>query len=156
MRPGSSAQRSCPPCEAAVTRCSGSCGARSPSTDEIRWDPAAGELDASLLQGVDALVNLSGENLAKRWTDARKREILDSRVSSTDLLARTAAALDPKPSVLVFASAVGIYGDRGDEILTEESAAGAGFLADVVRAWEAAADPAREAGSASCTCARES
>ena len=115
-------------------------------TDEIRWDPAAGELDTSLLQGVDALVNLSGENLGKRWTDARKRAILDSRVSSTELLARTAAALDPKPSVLVVASAVGIYGDRGDEILTEESAAGAGFLADVVRAWEAAADPAREAG----------
>ncbi len=91
-------------------------------------------------------MNLSGENLGKRWTDARKRAILDSRVSSTDLLARTAAALDPKPSVLVVASAVGIYGDRGDEILTEESAAGAGFLADVVRAWEAAADPAREAG----------
>lgn len=115
-------------------------------TDEIRWDPAAGELDASLLQGVDALVNLSGENLGKRWTDARKRAILDSRVQSTELLARTAAALDPKPSVLVVASAVGIYGDRGDEILTEESAAGAGFLADVVHAWEAAADPAREAG----------
>ena len=115
-------------------------------TDEIRWDPAAGELDASLLQGVDALVNLSGENLGKRWTDARKRAILDSRVQSTELLARTAAALDPKPSVLVVASAVGIYGDRGDEILTEESAAGAGFLADVVRAWEDAADPAREAG----------
>lgn len=115
-------------------------------TDEIRWDPATGELDTSLLQGVDALVNLSGENLSKRWTDARKRAILDSRVQSTELLARTAAALDPKPSVLVVASAVGIYGDRGDEILTEESSAGAGFLADVVRAWEAAADPAREAG----------
>ena len=115
-------------------------------SDEIRWDPAADELDASLLQGVDAFVNLSGENLAKRWTDARKRAILDSRVSSTDLLARTAAAFDPKPSVLVVASAIGVYGDRGDEILTEESAAGTGFLADVVRAWEAAADPAREAG----------
>lgn len=114
--------------------------------DEIRWDPAAGELDASRLEGVDALVNLSGENLGKRWTEARKRAILDSRVQSTALLARTAAALDPKPSVLVVASAVGIYGDRGDEILTEESAAGTGFLADVVRAWEAAADPAREAG----------
>ena len=114
--------------------------------DAIRWDPATGELDTSRLQGVDALVNLSGENLGKRWTGARKRAILDSRVQSTTLLARTAAALDPKPSVLVVASAVGIYGDRGDEILTEESSAGAGFLADVVRAWEAAADPAREAG----------
>ena len=115
-------------------------------TDEIRWDPATDELDTSRLHGVDALVNLSGENLAKRWTNTRKRAILDSRVQSTELLARTAAALDPKPSVLVVASAVGVYGDRGDEILTEESAAGAGFLADVVRAWEAAADPAREAG----------
>lgn len=114
--------------------------------DEIRWDPATGKLDASRLQGVDALVNLSGENLGKRWTDSRKRVILDSRVQSTELLARTAAALDPKPSVLVVASAVGFYGNRGDEILTEESAAGAGFLADVVRAWEAAADPARDAG----------
>ena len=114
--------------------------------DEIRWDPAAGDLDVSLLQGVDAFVNLSGENLGKRWTDARKRAILDSRVRSTELLARTAAALDPKPSVLVVASAVGVYGDRGDEIITEESRAGSGFLADVVRAWEAAADPAREAG----------
>ena len=114
--------------------------------DEIRWDPASGELDASRLEGVEGFVNLSGENLAKRWTDGRKRAILDSRVSSTELLARTAAALDPKPSVLVVASAVGVYGDRGDEILTEESATGEGFLADVVRAWEASADPAREAG----------
>ena len=116
------------------------------TSDEIRWDPAAGKLDVSLLQGADALVNLSGENLGKRWTDSRKRTILDSRVQSTELLARTGAALDPKPSVLVVASAVGFYGDRGSEILTEESAAGTGFLADVVRAWEAAADPAREAG----------
>lgn len=116
------------------------------SPDEARWDPAAGELDRSALQGVDAIVNLSGENLGRRWTDVRKREILDSRVRSTALLARTAAALPPRPSVLVVASAVGYYGDRGDEILTEESSAGTGFLADVVRAWEAAADPAREAG----------
>lgn len=116
------------------------------SPDEARWDPAAGELDRSALQGVDAIVNLSGENLGRRWTDVRKREILDSRVRSTALLARTAAALEPRPSVLVVASAVGYYGDRGDEILTEESSAGTGFLADVVRAWEAAADPAREAG----------
>lgn len=117
----------------------------SSGADEIRWDPAAGELDAARLQGVDALVNLSGEYLGKRWTEARKRAILDSRVESTDLLARTAAALDPPPA-LVVASAVGLYGDRGDEILTEESPPGSGFLADVVRAWEGAADPARQAG----------
>lgn len=113
---------------------------------EVRWDPARGELAQSQLSGVDAIVNLSGENLAKRWTKTRKREILSSRVDSTSLLARTAAALEPRPSVLVIASAVGFYGDRGDEILTEESSGGTGFLSDVVRAWEAAANPAREAG----------
>jgi hypothetical protein len=116
------------------------------AADEIRWNPAAGELDAASLQGTDAIVNLSGENIGQRWTDSRKREILDSRVQATDLLARTAAGLDPRPSVLVSASAVGAYGDRGDEVLTEESELGIGFLADVVRAWEAAADPARDAG----------
>src|SRR5688572_21004506 len=116
------------------------------SADEVRWDPAAGEIDSARLEGVDALVNLSGENLAKRWTESRKREILNSRVQSTDLLAQTASALEPKPSAFVLASAVGFYGDRGDEILTEESSGGTGFLADVVRAWEAAADPARAAG----------
>jgi uncharacterized protein (TIGR01777 family) len=114
--------------------------------DEIRWDPAAGELDASALRGVDAFVNLSGEYLGKRWTEERKREIHDSRVDSTALLARTAVGLEPRPSVFVVASAVGYYGDRGDEILTEESSAGTGFLTDVVRAWEGAAEPAREAG----------
>lgn len=116
------------------------------SADEIRWDPAGGDLDASALEGVDAIVNLSGENLGKRWTEARKRAILDSRVQTTELLARAAAARETRPTVLVVASAVGFYGDRGDEILTEESAHGSGFLADVVHRWEAAADPAREAG----------
>ena len=115
-------------------------------TDEIRWDPAADELDAAQLKGTDAIVNLSGENIGQRWTDARQREILESRTTTTGLLARTAAALDPRPSVFVCASAIGAYGDRGNEILTEESELGSGFVADVVRAWEAAADPAREAG----------
>lgn len=120
---------------------------REPSgTDEIRWDPAAGEVDSEQLGGVDAVVNLSGANIGQRWTESRKREILDSRISSTALLARTAAALDPRPAVLVCASAVGFYGVRDDEILTEESTHGSGFLADVVRAWEAAAEPARAAG----------
>ena len=118
----------------------------SAAPDEVRWDPAAGKLDTTALEGIDAIVNLSGEYLGKRWTEARKREILDSRVASTDLLARTAARIDPRPSVFAVASAVGFYGDRGDEILTEESSAGTGFLTDVVQAWEAAADPAREAG----------
>ena len=120
---------------------------REPSAaTEIRWDPAAGELDASRLQGVDAIVNLSGENIGQRWTESRKREILDSRLQSTDLLARTAASLDPRPSVFVCAGGLGVYGDRGDEIVTEESTLGSGFEADVVRAWEAAREPAREAG----------
>jgi hypothetical protein len=118
----------------------------SSAADEIRWNPAAGELDLTPLEGTEAIVNLSGENIGQRWTAPRKREILESRVHATGLLARTAAALDPRPSVLVSASAVGAYGDREDEILTEESELGTGFLADVVRAWEAAAQPARDAG----------
>lgn len=116
------------------------------ASDEIHWDPDEGALDATRLQGVDAIVNLSGENIGQRWSDSRKREILDSRVQTTSLLARTAAGLEPRPAVFLCASAVGAYGARGDEILTEESELGSGFLADVVRAWEAAADPARAAG----------
>jgi hypothetical protein len=116
------------------------------STGEVRWDPTAGELDPRGLDGVDAIVNLSGENIGQRWTASRKREIVASRVRATDLLARTAAALAPPAAVLVCAGGAGIYGDRGDEIVTEESALGEGFEADVVRAWEAAAEPARDAG----------
>jgi uncharacterized protein (TIGR01777 family) len=113
--------------------------------DEVAWNPATGSLDAHLLGGVDAIVNLSGENIGQRWTASRKREILESRLAATGLLAQTAAALDPRPSVFVSAGGVGVYGDRGDEIVTEESTLG-GFEADVVRAWEAAAAPARDAG----------
>jgi uncharacterized protein len=120
---------------------------REPATpDEIRWDPAAGELDPARIQGVDAIVTLSGENIGQRWTEGRKRAILDSRTASTGLLARTATTLDPPPSVFVCAGGVGIYGDRGDEIVTEESTLGSGFEAEVGRAWEAAAEPARQAG----------
>ena len=114
--------------------------------DEVAWNPATGSLDAHLLEGVDAIVNLSGENIGQRWTASRKREILESRLAATGLLAQTAAALDPRPSVFVSAGGVGVYGDRGDEIVTEESTLGSGFEADVVRAWEAAAAPARDAG----------
>ena len=114
--------------------------------DEVAWNPATGSLDAHLLGGVDAIVNLSGENIGQRWTASRKREILESRLAATGLLAQTAAALDPRPSVFVSAGGVGVYGDRGDEIVTEESTLGSGFEADVVRAWEAAAAPARDAG----------
>jgi hypothetical protein len=118
--------------------------ARDPS--EVSWDPGAGTIDAAGLSGVDAAVNLSGATLDRWWTAGRKREIRDSRVSSTMLLARTLAQLEPRPAVLVSTGGVGIYGDRGDEILTEESEPGSGFLADVGIAWEAAAEPARDAG----------
>ena len=113
---------------------------------EVSWDPASGSLDPSALEGVEVLVNLSGATIDRRWTERRKREILDSRVDTTSLLARTAASLDPRPSVFLCAGGAGAYGDRGDEILTEESPGGTGFLADVCRAWEAATDPARDAG----------
>lgn len=114
--------------------------------DEIEWDPAAGSIDAASLAAVDAIVNLSGANIGRRWTDERKQEIRESRVDSTALLAATAAALEPRPRALVCAGGMGIYGDRGDEILTEESSLGSGFLAEVGQAWEAAAEPARTAG----------
>ena len=116
------------------------------SSAELEWDPASRTIDASGLAGVDAIVTLSGATIGRRWTTRRKREILDSRVATTSLLATTAAKLDPRPGVLVCAGGIGIYGDRGDEILTEESETGGGFLAEVGTAWEAAADPAREAG----------
>lgn len=114
---------------------------------EIAWDPAAGALDPALLAGIDAVVHLAGAGIADaRWTPARKHEITDSRVRSTGLLARAMAACERPPAVLVSASAVGWYGDRGDEVLDESSAPGTGFLAGVGRAWEAAAAPAAAAG----------
>jgi uncharacterized protein (TIGR01777 family) len=113
---------------------------------EAAWDPEAGTIDAESLAGVDAAVHLAGETVDGRWTEAKKRRIRESRVKGTRLLAETLARLDPRPKALVCASAIGYYGDRGDEPLTEESEGGAGFLADVVRDWEAAAQPARDAG----------
>lgn len=113
---------------------------------DVRWDPAHGQLDPQALVGVDVVVNLAGEPIDQRWTAGARRRILDSRVQTTGLLARTMAALAGGPQVLVNMSAIGVYGDRGDDVLDESSPLGAGFLADVVRAWEAAADPAREAG----------
>jgi uncharacterized protein (TIGR01777 family) len=117
------------------------------SADEIEWNPATGTVDPAAFAGVEAGVNLNGATIGRRWTAARRKEILASRVESTRLLSTTLASLDPRPSVLVCAGGVGIYGyDRGDEILTEESSLGTGFLAEVGSAWAAAADPAREAG----------
>ncbi len=117
------------------------------SDADVRWDPNAGQLDASRLAGVDAVVNLAGENIAQRWTSGTKREIRDSRINGTSLIARALAALDPKPRVLVSASAVGIYGaHRGDEILTESNALGDDWLGSVAKEWEQAAQLARYAG----------
>jgi uncharacterized protein len=115
-------------------------------SNELEWDPDAGVLDRARLDGVEAGISLSGENLGRRWTASRRAEILQSRVTTAGLLARTLAELEPRPAVFVCAGGSGIYGDRGDEILTEESELGTGFLADVGRAWEAAAEPARTAG----------
>jgi uncharacterized protein (TIGR01777 family) len=114
---------------------------------EVSWDPATGTLDASSLSGVDAAVHLAGAGIGdKRWTPARKQEVLDSRVKSTDLLSQRLASLDPKPQVLVGGSAIGFYGDRGDERLTEESPPGKGFLVGLVEQWEGATAPASDAG----------
>jgi uncharacterized protein (TIGR01777 family) len=118
----------------------------STSDDELAWDPATRTIDADAVAGVDAVVNLSGATIGQRWTNARKAEIRESRVGSTTFLAATIAALDPRPRVLLCAGGVGIYGDRGDEILTEESELGTGFLAEIGMAWEEAAEPARTAG----------
>jgi len=117
-----------------------------PGADAVRWDPSAGELDRGALERMDATVHLSGETVAGRWNEQRKAKILDSRVRSTRLLAESLAALHPRPSVLVCASAIGYYGDRGDAPLSEASPPGAGFLAAVTKQWEAAAEPARAAG----------
>ncbi|MDP9408980.1 MAG: TIGR01777 family oxidoreductase [Actinomycetota bacterium] len=119
---------------------------RSPkSADDLGWDPEAGTIDD--LEGTDAVVHLAGESIAEgRWTPGKKRRILESRRKGTRLLSEAIAALSAPPSVMVSASAVGYYGDRGNELLTEESDPGSGFLAEVCRDWEAAAEPAREAG----------
>lgn len=114
--------------------------------NEFSWDPERGAIDERSLAGRDVVVHLAGENVAGRWTDEKKRRIRDSRVKSTRLLAEKLAPLEVKPSALVCASAIGYYGDRGDETLREDSAPGDDFLAGVCREWEAAADAARQAG----------
>ncbi len=115
--------------------------------DEITWDPSAGTVDLDRLAGVDGVIHLAGAGVGDhRWTDDYKRTILDSRVDGTHTIARAMASLDPRPRVLVSASAIGWYGDTGDRIVDETAPAGSGFLADVVRAWEAAASAAAEAG----------
>jgi uncharacterized protein (TIGR01777 family) len=112
---------------------------------EARWDIDGGTIDTSALQDVGAIVHLAGENIGQRWSEETRRKVLDSRVMGTHLVAEAAASLPGRP-VLLCASATGFYGDRGNEIVDEDSVPGRGFLADVVEAWEAAAEPARAAG----------
>lgn len=115
--------------------------------DEIGWDIGAGRLEPEALRGVDAVVHLAGEGIGeRRWTPEQKRRIRDSRTEGTRLIAEAIAAAEDGPRVLVSVSGIHYYGDRGDAVLTEDSPHGTGFLPDVCVAWEAAADPAREAG----------
>jgi uncharacterized protein (TIGR01777 family) len=117
------------------------------AADEVRWDPAAGELDRRALEGVEAAVNLSGANVGGRpWTAGYRRTLRDSRVDSTRTLATALAALSPTPRVLVSGSGIGYYGDTRGDVVDESAAAGDTFLAGVVRDWEAATAPAAEAG----------
>ena len=118
----------------------------SPKDKTFYWNPTRSEIDPAGFEGVDAVVHLAGERINGRWTNAKKERILESRISGTRLLAETLANLATKPTVLVSASAVGYYGDRGDELLDESSEAGSGFLAEVCRQWEAGTAPAKDAG----------
>lgn len=113
----------------------------------VFWDPDAGTIDREALEGVDGVVHLAGENIASgRWTAARKERILGSRVKGTALLASALAQMNRRPAVLVSGSAIGVYGDCGDKILTEESPTGSDFLAGVCREWEKATTAASSAG----------
>jgi uncharacterized protein (TIGR01777 family) len=122
---------------------------RRPAAEEAMWDYDQGRIEVAKLEGLDAVVHLAGENIATRWTEPRRRRIMDSRAIGTRFIAETLGRLQRPPRVLVSASAVGIYGDRGDEILTEASSITApprDFLVEVGREWEAATEPARAAG----------
>jgi len=115
-------------------------------TDEILWNPATGTIPASDLEGFDAVVHLAGESVVGRWTPAKKARILDSRVQGTRLVSETLAQLQRPPAILVSASAIGYYGDRFDEVMTEASSAGLLFLSQVAVDWEAATEPAARRG----------
>lgn len=116
------------------------------SLSSVYWDPESGEIEAGKLEGHDAVIHLAGENIAGRWDREKKRKIEDSRVRGTNLLSRTLAGLGSRPGVIVAASGVGYYGDRGSQVLTEDSGPGAGFLASLSMKWEEALKPAGEAG----------
>jgi uncharacterized protein (TIGR01777 family) len=122
---------------------------REPGVGERRWDPSAGVLDHAVLAGAEAVINLAGAGIGdRRWTDRYKQELVESRTVTAGLLAETISEIgDARPRVFVSASAVGYYGDRGDERLDEQSPAGSGFLADLCEQWEAATRPAAEAGT---------
>ena len=120
---------------------------RAPGTKAVHWEPDKGVINAQELEGHDAAVHLAGEPIASgRWDDEKKRRIRESRVEGTHLLAETLAGLNEKPRALVSASATGFYGDRGEEVLREESASGEGFLSEVCREWEKATLAASQAG----------
>lgn len=120
---------------------------RSGGEGTISWDPARGKLDPADLHGLDAVIHLAGENIAgKRWNAKVKAAIRDSRCKGTRLLSEAIAQATPKPAALISASAIGFYGQRGDEIMTEEQQRGTGFLAEVCQEWEDACQPARDAG----------
>ena len=118
-----------------------------PGTDEIYWQPETGEIDAAKLERCQAVIHLGGVNIAgRRWTASYKKQLRQSRLTSTKLLAETLAQLRHPPHTFITASATGYFGNRDDEILTEDSPPGDGFLPELCRQWEAATDPARQAG----------
>ncbi len=120
----------------------------SPSAaNKLMWSPKRGELSAAAFEGIDGVIHLGGESIATgRWSTAKKQRIRESRLVSTRLLAETMASASPPPKFFICASAIGFYGNRGDEVLTEESNPGNDFLANLCIDWEATADLAREAG----------
>lgn len=115
-----------------------------PDANEASWDPTRGQLNPQVVDGVDVVIHLAGENIGHRWTRERREAIRRSRVESTALIARTIASVSKPPKAFIVASAIGFYGDRAGDLLDENAGGGSGFLADVVRAWESAADPARD------------
>ncbi len=122
-------------------------GGRGTGGGRIRWDPDRGSIDAAAFEGLDAVIHLAGENISSgRWTAARKAAILDSRLKGTTLLCNALAGCSNPPKTLVSASAIGYYGDRGEDAVTEDSPPGIGFLPDVCREWEGACAPAARKG----------
>ena len=113
---------------------------------EVRWDPAAGTIESSALRGTDGVVHLAGESAVGRWTARKKARILESRANGTRLLCQALGDLNPPPRVLICASGLDFYGDRGDTLVSEDTDPGSGFLAEVTAAWEAATKPATDAG----------